>query len=256
MTDQVESAAAAIASVLAPQPPAQYARWRWGTVSAVNSDGTMDVAVGGATMPSVRCAVPATSAAVGDRVRVAYQGTDAIVDAVRAVSNYPLLMRSHGTNPVTTTASDTWDTWAALGSGLSYYNTAGQLNGQPSRYSLLLNMTNGYDVAQLWKEQRDGGLFIRGGNSLQGFAGWHVVPHVTAFYSANNTATITLPYDKRYLLVSAHNSTANLNGIALVTGSTVFKLAGAGGITYSRSGLTITATTTGGNPAYYLIPLE
>ena len=78
---------------------------------------------------------------------------------------------------------------------------------------------------------------------------------MSVFYASNGRATITLGRDVRHLLISAHNSTANLNGIAMVTGSTVFKLAGAGGVTYSRSGLTITATSSG-NPAYYLLPLE
>lgn len=167
MASQVDSAAAAIAAALAPQPPSQYARWRWGTVTATNADGTLDVSVGGATMPSVRRAKHAV-AAVGDRVRVSYLGTDAIVDAVRA------------TNIV---------------------------------------------------ERGD---------------------YVGGFYSSNNTATITLPRAGRYTILAMHNSTPQLNGLAFATGDTVFKIAGASAITFTRSGLTITATTTGGNPGYYV----
>lgn len=252
----VSDSAQRIADVLAPAPPSTRCGWRWGTVTANNGNGTAQVQVGGSVLTGVRLARHVSGVAVGDRVRVAYFGTDAVIDAARAVSNYPLLMRDLGTNPVKTTATDTWDTWAALGSGLSYYNTAGQLNGQPSRYSILFNMTNGYDVAQLWKEQRDGGLYIRGGNSSQGFAGWHAIPYVTVFYSANNKATITLPADKRYLLVSTHNSTLTLNGIAVIMPATIYKVAGMGAITFTRSGNTITATTTGGNPLYSLISLE
>lgn len=165
--------------------------------------------------------------------------------------------RFFGTNPVKTTATDTQATWAALGTGLSYYNTTGQLNGKPAQYGLMLNMTNGYDVGQIWKEQRDGGLYIRGANSQLGFAGWHLIPYVTVFYAASGKATITLYKDVRHLLVSTHNSTPELNGIAIVTGSTVWKIAGGSYITYTHSGTTVTATSTqGGNPAYYLIPLE
>lgn len=255
MASQVDSAAAAIAAALAPQPPSQYARWRWGTVTAVNADGTMDVTIGGATLPSVRALSSALDAKVGDRVRVDYLGTDAVVAGIRAADNRPLLMRDLGTNPVKTTATDTTQTWNAMGSGVAWYNVAGQLNGQPSRYGFLLSETNGYDTAQIWKEQRDGGLYVRGGNLSQGLTSWHLIPYVSVFYAASGRVTITLARDVRHLLISAHNSTANLNGVSMVTGSTVFKLAGAGGITYSRSGLTITATSSG-NPAYYLIPLE
>lgn len=76
--------------------------------------------------------------------------------------------------------------------------------------------------------------------------------YVGAFYSSNNTATITLPRAGRYVILAMHNSTPGLNGIAFATGDTVFKVAGAASITFSRSGLTITATTTGGNPGYYV----
>lgn len=236
-----------------PQPTP--ARWRWGTISAVNGDGTMDVEVGGSTLPAVRALASALGAKVGDRVRVDYLGTDAVVAGIRAADNRPLHLRDLGTNPVASTAADTDPTWAALGSGLAWYDAAGLLNGQPSQYGFVLSATTGNDVGQLFKTQRDGGLYLRGGNASGGFGPWRAIPCVSVTYASNNRATITLPADKRYLLISAHNSTANLNGLALVTGSTVFRLAGAGGVTYSRSGLTITATSSG-NPAYYLLPLE
>lgn len=251
----VSDSAQRIADVLAPAPPSTRCGWRWGTVTANNGNGTAQVQVGGSVLTGVRLARHVSGVAVGDRVRVAYFGTDAVIDAARAVSDYPLLMRDLGTNPVKTTATDTTQTWNAMGSGVAWYNVAGQLNGQPSRYGFLLSETNGYDTAQIWKEQRDGGLYVRGGNLSQGLTSWHLIPYVSVFYAASGRVTITLARDVRHLLISAHNSTANLNGVSMVTGSTVFKLAGAGGITYSRSGLTITATSSG-NPAYYLIPLE
>lgn len=196
--------------------------------------------------------VPTVTSVVGGGSRFG----DLTADSV-SVGGHALDFRNFGTNPVKTTATDTQATWAELGTGLSYYNATGQLNGQPSRYGLMLNMTNGYDVGQIWKEQRDGGLYIRGANSAQGFAGWHLIPYVMVFYAASGKATITLPKDTRHLIISSHNSTPELNGIALVTGSTVWKLAGGSYITYSHSGTTVTATSTqGGNPAYYLIPLE
>lgn len=178
------------------------------------------------------------------------------INGTLTLNNYPVDFRYFGT-PVNTTTTDTTQTWNELGSGLTWYNTAGQLNGQPSQYGLMLNMTSGHDVAQIWKEQRDGGLYIRGGNSSYGFMGWHLIPYVSVFYATSGSATITLLRDTRHLIISAHNSTPELNGIALVTGSTVWKIAGGSYITYTHSGTTVTATSTqGGNPAYYLIPLE
>lgn len=257
MDDEVMEAVRAIGEAVrgSQRPQPTPARWRWGTVAQVNDDGTMDVEVGGSTLPAVRALTSAIGAKEGDRVRVDYLGADAVVAGIRAADNRPLYFRDLGRHPVSSTAEDTDPTWAALGSGLAWYNAAGLLNGQPSRYGLLLSETNGLDVAQLWKEQRDGGLYVRGGNLQLGLTSWHLIPYVTVFYAASGKATITLYKDVRHLLVSAHNSTANLNGISMVTGSTVFKLAGAGGITFSRSGLTITATSSG-NPAYYLLPLE
>lgn len=80
----IEDAVRSIAGALSPEPQAPYARWRWGTVATVNQDGTMNINVGGATVPSVRCAQHVMGANVGDRVRVLYCGTEAMVDAVRA----------------------------------------------------------------------------------------------------------------------------------------------------------------------------
>lgn len=258
MDDEVMEAVRAIGEAVrgSQRPQPTPARWRWGTVAQVNDDGTMDVEVGGSTLPAVRALTSAIGAKVGDRVRVDYLGTDAVVVGIRAADNRPLLMRDLGTNPVSSTA-DTTQTWNAMGSGLAWYNTAGLLTGQPSRYGFLLSETNGYDTAQIWKEQRDGGLYVRGGNLGQGLTSWHLVPYVATFYASDGRATITLPRDTRHLIISSHNSTPELNGLALVTGSTVWKLAGGSYITYAHSGTTVTATSTqGGNPAYYLLPLE
>lgn len=84
MADLVNASAQAIADALAPSPQAPAARWRWGTVVSVNADGTMNVSIGGATVPSIRAACHTMTAQVGDRVRVMYCGTECMVDAVRA----------------------------------------------------------------------------------------------------------------------------------------------------------------------------
>ena len=82
--DRVGASAQAIADALAPTQQAPSARWRWGTVVSVANDGTMNVSIGGSTVAGVRCAQHVMGAQVGDRVRVLYCGTEAMVDAVRS----------------------------------------------------------------------------------------------------------------------------------------------------------------------------
>ena len=89
MADLVNASAQAIADALAPTPQAPAARWRWGSVVSVNADGTMNVSIGGATVPSIRCAQHVMGANVGDRVRVLYCGTECMVDAIRAADSEP-----------------------------------------------------------------------------------------------------------------------------------------------------------------------
>ena len=89
MPSLVDLAASRIAEATAPQSQQTAVKWRWGTVVAVNADGTMDVDIAGSTVPSVTALASATSAAAGDRVRVDYLGTDAVVAGVRATSGHP-----------------------------------------------------------------------------------------------------------------------------------------------------------------------
>lgn len=85
-SNSIESSAQAIAEALAPQARMPSARWRWGTVSSVSESGTMSVSIGGATVPGLRCAAHVMGARAGDRCRVMFCGTEAMVDAVRAAS--------------------------------------------------------------------------------------------------------------------------------------------------------------------------
>lgn len=84
MPSIVSEAAQAVADSIASPPDAPSARWRWGTVVAVNADGTMDVEVAGATLEDIRCLESAMGASAGDRVRIAYLGTESVVDGIRA----------------------------------------------------------------------------------------------------------------------------------------------------------------------------
>lgn len=92
MHDEVLGAALGIAEALTASERPVGARWRWGTVTADNGDGTLDVEVDGATVAGVLAAA-GIYAPVGARVRVSHLGTDAVVDASlseRPADEFPL----------------------------------------------------------------------------------------------------------------------------------------------------------------------
>lgn len=94
----IEDAASRIAAALAPTAPAPSARWRWGTVDAVNNDGTVDVIIAGTTVEDVSVAAN-VHVATSSRVRISYLNTDAIVDASLTADEYPLdTLGGTGTN--------------------------------------------------------------------------------------------------------------------------------------------------------------
>lgn len=80
----MQDVAAAFAAALDAPLQRSGAAWRWGTVTANNRDGTLDVSVGGATLEGVTACAECRTASAGDRVRVAYLGTDAVADALLA----------------------------------------------------------------------------------------------------------------------------------------------------------------------------
>lgn len=70
-----------------------------------------------------------------------------------------------GTNTINGAANDTVANWASKNNGVSLYNTASLLNGQPTQYGFLFNMTNGSDeIHQIWAE-RNGSLQHRSGTA-------------------------------------------------------------------------------------------
>lgn len=70
-----------------------------------------------------------------------------------------------GTNTINGTANDTVANWASKNNGVSLYNTASLLHGQPTQYGFLFNMTNGSDeIHQIWAE-RNGSLHHRSGTA-------------------------------------------------------------------------------------------
>lgn len=89
---------------------------------------------------------------------------------------------------------DTTETWADMGNlATVYYNQTGKLNGQPSQYGYLLNLTTGpgsTQVHHLWAQQANGSLFHRGGNTTSGLQDWK-----TILDSANYKNYVITPSD-------------------------------------------------------------
>lgn len=78
-----------------------------------------------------------------------------------------------GTNGVTID-TDTVPFWVGKGSCVWYISKAGQINGQPSNFGVLLNYvaSNGNDVHQMWLEQGNGPIYHRSGNASISFSTW------------------------------------------------------------------------------------
>ena len=188
MPSDVELSAMDIAEALAPSPQSSAARWRWGTVRAVNDNGTMNVLIGGAMVVGLRAAQHVMGAQVGDRVRVLYLGAEAMVDAVRATSDLMSV-------PSPSMDADTQAAWlAALGiSELFHFETVKSAEasigeGAISEFTATAPTVAGMacrGIVQTW--------FYGSGNPLIG-ASWRTSADETihARVRANSSSTITV----------------------------------------------------------------
>lgn len=95
-------------------------------------------------------------------------------------------------NAITSVRNDTVDNWVSKGNlATSYYNATGQINGQPSQYGFLLNLTNnGTMIHQLWTKTA-GSLFHRSGNS-DGMGDWKEVLDTNSYTKFTSTKPTTL----------------------------------------------------------------
>lgn len=77
-----------------------------------------------------------------------------------------------------------------------YYNTGNCINGQPSQYGFLLNLSvapGGTEAHQLWLEQRNGSISHRGGNSNLGMATtWKKLLDSSNYTDYTTTKPVTL----------------------------------------------------------------
>lgn len=202
MADLVNASAQAIADALAPSPQAPAARWRWGSVVSVNAGGTMNVSIGGATVPSIRCAQHVMGAQVGDRVRVLYCGTECMVDAVRASSSLMTLptiadfSQANGTVTLDSTSRSAW--LSALAPDVLYSDATGT-NGT---VALSASAANFQHMTIYYKQDvQDGGWDYGGCSSVDVYApnGKHVEIGMTRY---TGDATWVYQTTRATLLVS------------------------------------------------------
>ena len=66
---------------------------------------------------------------------------------------------------ITTLDNDTTSFWSSAGNALYRYATDGLVTNQPNRYGLMMNMTHGNEVHQIWCTQSHGSMYHRGGNA-------------------------------------------------------------------------------------------
>lgn len=95
-------------------------------------------------------------------------------DPINSLHNFSY----RSTNPVTSPTDDTTAKWNNQGNlATTFYSATGKLNGQPSQYGFLLNITTGpgsQEAHHLWMEQSNGSLYHRGGNA-SALNGWRKV---------------------------------------------------------------------------------
>ncbi len=94
----VSDAVWAVTEALAPDAARQGMGWRWGDVVAVNADGTLTVTIGGVAVDSVISTAAVAVASAGDRVLVAYLGSEAVALATTATAETTRTLGGTGTN--------------------------------------------------------------------------------------------------------------------------------------------------------------
>ena len=113
-----------------------------------------------------------TAKSTADTANSTANGAHTLANTANNTANNALAWswQLRGMNVITSTASDTTTYWGNAKPGLYWFHQNGCLINQPSQYGILLNLTlgGGTEVAQIWKSQAGGNLYIRGGNNT----GW------------------------------------------------------------------------------------
>ena len=140
-------------------------------VGAVSTDNiTQTLGTSTTKVPSEKAVIDAMQAAgYGDMLKSVYDATGAIANS-GGIANY---IKSSGftflgTDPISSTSSDTTANWVSLGTGYAWYDTAGLLINQPSTWGFVINYKYGSDIFQIWNTQGNGPMYYRCGNA----GGW------------------------------------------------------------------------------------
>ena len=132
------------------------------------------------------------------------------------------VLRPAQANIVSSTSNDTTATWGALLNIVSFYNTIGLLNGQPTQYGAVLSLSNsGKEVHQMWFTQPNGTVYHRGGNA----SGWNGSSSTTnawrAFLDSSNYSSylngsyVTLDTTQTITGAKTFSTTVRLNGYGI-----------------------------------------
>lgn len=137
-------------------------------VGAVSTDNiTQTLGTSTTKVPSEKAVTDAMGAAgYGDMLKSVYDATGAIANS-GGIANY---IKSSGftflgTDPISSTSSDTTTNWASLGTGYAWYDTTGLLTNQPSQWGFVINYKYGGDIFQIWKTQNSGPMYYRNGDN-------------------------------------------------------------------------------------------
>lgn len=122
-------------------------------------------------------------------------------DPINTLQNFSY----RGANLISSTANDTTANWNDQGNlATTFYSATGKINGQPSQYGFLLNLTTGpggQEAHQLWLEQNNGSVYHRDGNSSGMATSWKALldssnytnfVSTTLYSGTGTTGTITL----------------------------------------------------------------
>lgn len=146
-----------------------------------------------------------------------WTGERTILDSNNYTDYLHNLLNLKGANTISSTSDDTTSNWGAQKNSVHNYMTADLLNGQPSTYGLMLNMSNGStEVAQIWHEQPGGNLYHRGGNH-SGFGEWKKILDSTNYSSyalplSGGTITGNLEFSKSSPIIRLGDLYINRNG--------------------------------------------
>lgn len=157
-------------------------------VGAVSTDNiTQTLGTSTTKVPSEKAVTDAMGAAgYGDMLKSVYDATGAIangggiVDYIKS-SGFTFL----GTDPISSTSSDTTTNWASLGTGYAWYDTAGLLINQPSQWGFVINYKYGGDIFQIWKTQNSGPMYYRSGNNNGWRKSWTKILDATDLIVSN-----------------------------------------------------------------------